>query len=188
MTNPNDPPDSTQVRISMDGAVPQQAQTITDKDSFPSSIISPSKHKIQAKPSVIPFPPHLQTPDRPSSLSSAASITIRPIASVRSSQDSITLKPTSYVRHLIEYNRILADLDRRSCSASLETRTAVPFKRLEEVAIDEVDVETCVLCGKESMRDVMQLKEVDPHGGQMEGGKGFLRRGVWWVCKGECKV
>ena len=71
--------------------------------------------------------------------------------------------------------------------------------------IDEVEVEWCVICGKENMREKMELREIGQaeeggqsgHYGEGEkgGGKDDFRgraktweKGVWWVCQEGCRV
>jgi len=58
-----------------------------------------------------------------------------------------------------------------------------------KVAIDEMSVEGCVLCGKEGESRGMELRVMDI--GEVvdtvrKGEKG--EKGVWWVCRGDCGI
>ncbi len=142
--------------------------------SLSSPILSPRSPSSLAKPSKIS--PATRQLDQLTSHS--AESTLRPLTNFTSCQS--TIRPSFYTRNLNEYWCLLDDF-----VSSQGSGTVVPMK----VAIDEMSVEGCVLCGKEGESRGMELRVMDI--GEVvdtvrKGEKG--EKGVWWVCRGDCGI
>ena len=95
-----------------------------------------------------------------------------------------TVRPSSHVRHLDDYEAVLDRL-----GSSLEARFqqgSVQKSSLfrSPLKVDELEVEWCYFCSKESRRDEMRLMDLD---GEVDGREGVRGMGMQWVCKDGCR-